>query len=161
MNKDPHHIKFDKDQFKIPEGYFDDLRESIKTSTQFNIQEDSFLVPTDYFESFGEVLKSKINPPVIPIQNQKWMKYSSYAVAAGLALFLLLRYFPAQEKCENFTCMLENTELVEDDINWIEQEIIEDYYSEIIEDEITQDDNALIEYILENDWDVEYLIEQE
>lgn len=161
MNEDHLHINFDKAQFKIPEGYFEDLQDAIKKSTLLEIEEDSFLVPSAYFESFAEEVRSKIDDSDISIPRLNLMKYTSYAVAAGLALFLFFQFYSLQDECEDFTCMLENSELVEDDIAWIEPELVEAYYSEILQAEKVQEDDALIEYILENDWDVEYLIEQE
>jgi len=154
--------KLMEDGFKVPESYFEELNTSIHKAIARDKEENSFKVPANYFDSLSTEIHNRVNTKIIPLHQKAWFKFSSIAVAAGLALFLFFDTATTESSSESFTSMLENTELQDEDLSWIENELVEEFYAENSSpSQMTAEDEILMEYVLENDWDVEYLIESE
>ncbi|MEM8999259.1 MAG: hypothetical protein AAGB24_03260 [Bacteroidota bacterium] len=87
-----------KQQFKTPEGYFDNFHERLMgkivedSDSSLNIipKNDGFTVPQEYFETVGTVISKKVKDTktkVIPLY--AFRKYA-YAAAALAAVFLFV-----------------------------------------------------------------------
>ncbi len=84
--------KFDKNSFKTPEGYFEDLSDRLMEKLEKEAADvpktDGFTMPEGYFDQFQDRLKqqlSKQEPQVIPLN--PYRKY--YFVAAAVAAVIL------------------------------------------------------------------------
>ncbi|WP_428740589.1 hypothetical protein [Tenacibaculum sp.] len=93
-----------KTGFSAPEGYFDNVQESIYSSLFVDSlpKEKPFSTPDDYFTSVEKNILSKIEQKentkvkVIPLRNRLF-QYIPAAAAASVLLFIGINYFSSQK----------------------------------------------------------------
>jgi hypothetical protein len=145
-----------RDYFRVPEGYFADLESSI--NREFREGTSELSVPDGYFENMhDEILKSientKDEAKVIPIsrsRNRYWITVALSAAATGLLLFWMLGM--KEEKCETFACLLDQTELSNEDLMILDE-------TEIVE--LLGDDYDMIDATEMNDSELDAYLEDD
>lgn len=145
--------------FHTPEGYFDALENRIDEliSVQDLPHGGSFDVPAKYFEDIEtKVLRLTGQAKQEGRSLRMWLPF--IAAAAGLAIFLVV-YFQGREKCESFTCLLEKSDITSEDLLFIEEETIAEYYLEhaSLSDMSPEMQDELIESLLEEGFDEDML----
>lgn len=149
-----------EDEFVVPEGSQVKLREEILQNTVGS--SDKMSVPEGYFDKLADDIMARVDEPtaetpVVSI-NQSRRLWASVAVAASLiaAVFIIS---PTDVKCESFACLLEQTDFGYEDIEYLTTEDLEILLTEG-EDEIDETDDELIDYLLDEDLDIDDLLEE-
>jgi hypothetical protein len=153
----------EKAGYSIPENYFDSIERNTfsKIDIKSPSKEHSFDVPKDYFNTIEDTVFKKIQqedsiiPKVINLKSRLTKVFAPLAVAASLLLLFTLY---TTNTNENYS--LENL-AVTDIENWIENDYVSldsyeiaEVYSDInFEDEFSEDDIELLDYI--NGTDIE------
>lgn len=112
-------------EFKIPERYFENM------SSELNLKrvksEDEFRVPEMYFENLKE-------QTIRPLRSGKVLRMPSSKIWLGIAgavvIFISILLIEREEPCESFSCLLEKTELTQEDLEYFEDYEEVSYYYE-------------------------------
>ncbi|MFT7545870.1 MAG: hypothetical protein ACI8YO_002661 [Gammaproteobacteria bacterium] len=101
-----------KDEFNIPDGYFEDLHKSIEDKLKSDDKEEH------------DTAK------VIPLNKNRrnWIIYSGIAACIALGLFVIGQN--QSEDCQTFACLLEKTEITDEDIEFLEIQEGDDMFEE-------------------------------
>lgn len=149
-----------EDEFVVPEGSQAKLREEILHSTVG--AKDKMSVPEGYFTGLSDEIMSKVQEPVaetpvVKIHHSRRL-WASVAVAASLiaAVFIIN---PAEEKCESFACLLEQTDFGYEDIDYLTTEDLEILLIDD-EEELFDEDDEIIDYLIDEDLDLDDLLEE-
>lgn len=146
-------------KFEVPQGYFNLLESKLKP-VEFGADlpaGGSFSTPTGYFEELGKKAAERAANG-----NREGKSYRLWlplmAAAASMAIFLVV-YIQSRNKCESFTCLLEQSEVNPEDLMFIEEEVIAEYYLEHggLSDISPELQEELMESLLEEDFDEEVL----
>ncbi len=139
-DKDIFPLHHNKESFKVPTDYFVESKNEIFSSLvdpTIDVESGNFQVPEGYFELLNSEIKTKI---VAAPQKGKILQYTfwSLAVAASIMLFFVMFQLIPEKECESFTCLLDKTDFHADDLLFIDEEIIAEFY---------------LEYQQEQEWD--------
>lgn len=145
-----------RDEFSVPEEYFAKLESDLQKKFQEGSSE--LQVPHDFFDSMHSDILNKITTEnvetkVIPLKNSNvafWISTGLSIAAVGLLIFWFLG--SQEEECETFACLLEQTELTNDDLMVLDEDDIFELIGEDQEliESIELDSDELLDY-LEND----------
>jgi hypothetical protein len=126
-------------------------------------KKNHFSTPTEYFEVLPEVMSDKI-------LNKNYLQFFfdklSWRVLVPISSFIVLFFFYFNFNQNNTKSELSNEQLselfIEEDYLDIDDYLIYDTYAEILEDENEEssDTEEYINYLLENDIDINSIIEE-
>jgi hypothetical protein len=118
-------------KFKVPADYFSALEKDVLqriADENVEIPGASLDVPQGYFDQLPENILNRIRTE----KKSRIIRLSTWlSVAASLALVVTLYYIIPEKECETFTCMLEKTEFETEELLFIDEEIIAEYYLEL------------------------------
>ena len=151
-------ISKDKNQFSIPENYFNSIEDNVlsKIIEEQLPGELNYNVPDDYFESFEATLFSnsefsKKEIKVISLRS-KILKFIPTAAAASMLLFVGLNYFTLVNSSSDDSITSDDLELWMDEnyndysnsIEFVDTDFTEDTR---IEEETSIEDEDILEYL--------------
>lgn len=134
MNSDKDIFPFNhnKESFKVPANYFAESKKEIFTHIDdptIDAESGNFQVPDGYFNKLNAEIKTQL----VSVPNTgKWLKFTYWGLAAAASImlvFVAFNLFPEKE-CESFTCLLDKTDFHTDDLLFIDEEIIAEFYLE-------------------------------
>lgn len=151
------------EKFKVPKDYFEDLKAELALKAAMDEKEHpSFKLPENYLPELQKDLKAiPDQTKVIPLWKNTTFRIALSGVAATILLFLFIGN-PFEKECESFACLMEQTELSEEELLWIDEALIEEAYLETVnENEMNNPDEAYIDYLLEEDISMDVLLEED
>jgi hypothetical protein len=151
------------EKFKVPKDYFEDLKAELALKAAMHGKDNpSFSLPENYLQELNKELKSIPDQSrVIPLWKSTAFRIALSGVAATILLFLFIGN-PFEKDCESFACLMEQTELSEEELLWIDEALIEEAYLETVsENEMNNSDEAYIDYLLEEDISMDALLEED
>jgi hypothetical protein len=142
-----------RDNFIVPEGYFSELEYNLKSKFQEGNSE--LQVPHDFFETMHTDILAKIASEdevtrVVPLRNSKVAVWISTAVSIAAIGLLMFWFLGNQEgKCETFACLLEQTELSNDDLMILDEADLFELIGEEQDllDAVQLDEDDLLNYL--------------
>lgn len=151
------------DGFVVPEDFFTKLEQNVLAETSGGrVKKRDFAVPAEYFSELETTILSKTSDAETPVirmnQLRNQLKIWSGVAAAFIIGFLLFNPSKPQE-CVTFACLLEQSQLTEDDFLQVYDA---DFADELLEsarftEELDVEEESLIEYLIEEDIDLEVL----
>ncbi|MFM1931906.1 MAG: hypothetical protein RL226_1209 [Bacteroidota bacterium] len=148
-------LQFPQGEFQIPEGYFQQLEQNLGVDTSIPP------VPADYFD----VLESKVLMHIDKPNRSSNIRPLIWAVsiAASLVIAFLWQRNAAKEECISFTCLLQQTQLTEDELlELYDHQVLGDLIQTTqVENTTEVDDDPYLEYLIESDESIEILIDYE
>lgn len=147
--------QFTEGDFHVPEGYFQELEH------QLGVHPSLPPVPADYFDQ----LEGKVLMPVEKPNRSSNIRPLIWAVsiAASLVIAFLWQRNSAKEECISFTCLLQQTQLSEDELlELYDHQVVDDLIQTTqVENTTEVDDDPYLEYLIESDESMEILIDYE
>lgn len=142
---------FPREGFNIPEGYFEDLQESL-------IDEKTDMhVPAGYFDKLQATIEAEVTPKKI-ISLKRVAYWLSAACIVGVIFMILQK--SEQEECKTFACLLKESELTDEELLQLyDHTIVEDLLNEGQAEE--EESDAYLEYLIDSDYPIETLLEDE
>ncbi|MBI1268312.1 MAG: hypothetical protein GC193_12875 [Cryomorphaceae bacterium] len=142
---------FPHDRFDIPAGYFEDLQDSLIAETR------DFDVPATYFDTLETTIIAAATPT--KIINMKRVAFWLSAACVVGAIFLY-RNFTAKEECKTFACLLQESDFTEEELlMFYDSNIVEEFLEE--DSEIDSESEAYMDYLIDSDYTIETLLEDE
>ena len=147
--------------FSVPENYFNTAEDRFSSFLKEKElpKESGFSIPENYFKKLEKSILEKTGlkkeAKVISLKS-KFLKYTSYAAAASIALFLSINYFTSLNDSEINFDLLERTDIE----NWIVEnsnELSDKDFVAILHSEISNENDFAITD-LQSDAIEEYII---
>ena len=111
------------EEFIAPEGYFQQLESELNLRIQ---GQDEFAVPDAYFENLHSTWS-------IGRDNKRTRRRKLMGMVAAIIVLLgsvWLREMVVEEECVTYACLLEKTEITQEDIEFYDEYMSTDWYSE-------------------------------
>ena len=108
-------------EFETPENYFEQLKKDLDLKMKKSDSEE-FVTPEGYFEKNSDRLKN-----IASSENRRSVRLNSRVlwsvvggVASVLSIFFLTRS-PEEKECVTFACLLEQTTITQEDLEYFEE----------------------------------------
>jgi len=154
-----------KEGFDIPAGYFDNVENNIfdRITVDTNSKKQSLNVPTGYFDTLEDRVFEKIQketiqkPKVINLKSRLIKVLAPVSIAASLLLVFVLNYNNETPFSFENVAASDIEQWIEDDLISLDSYQIAEVYNDVaLEDEFSDDDLEVLDYI--NGTDIESVL---
>lgn len=177
QDQDQNLKRYRKDNFQVPEDYFEDLEQSaLKQTFQSDVfntpkgyfkdlesslieDQSEFAVPVDYFEKLDESLTKSASPTKLITMKRVAFWLSAACVVGAIFIY---RNYNSEEECKTFACLLKESDFSEEELIMLyDNHIVEEFLQEDQQIEIESESEEYMDYLIDSEYSIETLLEDE